>query len=451
MKYTFYLIFLLFATALPGISQENSFFLRDSIYVDRGISGTTDFAQETRIYFPSYDDRGRVLQQVREHLGEDGVWRPQSRRMFTYDGDHLVEMHIQLWSINNQMWLDQRRDLYRYENDLKTEFIRQKAPQGQLENERRWQYSYTEEGAETGVLLQQWNGADWEDLSRKVVTYNEAGDLESQVLQVWFDGSWRNVRSRVWNYETAGPRSRVKVTTVRVWSPESSDWVDQLRKIFQYNDDGQWISSRFESWQADTQEWVNTDRMLYAYDENGRPAGQALQSWDGAWENRGQVSFTFKNKQFLSEIEVWNQVESDWNNFLRYQVELDELNLLKSRMGMQSWNGEAMLWENRNYTQRYTYFWSEAIVNSVTDAEEIFSCTVPNPYPVGQYFFCDLPPSQRNYRMELYDMLGRPVYQLDFQSGEALSINERPAAGMYVLRIHDGQKLHHLQRIIINQ
>lgn len=450
MKSLFYLIFFLFAVAHFGLSQESSLLLQDSIYVDQGINGTTDFEAQTRIYFPSYDERGRVLQQVRERMGEEGNWQPQSRRLFTYNGDDLVEMHIQLWSINNEMWLDQRRDLYSYENGLRTQFVRQKAPQGQLENERRWQYSYNEDEQETAVLLQQWDGGDWANLSRKVLTYNEDGDPESQVLQVWINESWRNLRSRVWNYEMNETRSRVKVTTVRVWSTETNDWVDQLRKIFQYNNDGLWVSSRFESWLADTQEWVNSDRMMYTYNDENQPAGQYLQTWDGGeWENRGQVSFSYKDKQFLSEIETWDKAGGAWNKFLRYQVHLDDENLLESRVGMQNWNGEAMQWENRNYTQRHTYFWSEALVNSVKEVGEIFSCTIPNPYPSRQFFFCDLPQQKTNYRLELYDLLGRSVYQLDFQSGEALSIQERPTPGMYVLRIHDGQKLYHLQRLVI--
>jgi hypothetical protein len=434
-----------------ALGQETSLFLQDSIYVDRGISGTTDFEPQTRIFFKSYDERGRVLQQLRERLGEDGLWHPQSRRMFTYDGDNLVEMHIQMWSINNEIWLDTRKDLYTYEDGMRTEFIRQKAPQGQLENERRWQYSYDEDGQQTDVLLQQWNNGLWENLSRKVVTLNENGDPESQVLQVWYIGEWRNVKSREWAYETAGGRSRVQATRIRVWSADKNDWVDQNRKIFQYNDDGLWMSSRIEAWNENTQQWVNSDRMQHSYNEENQPNGQQLQIWDGnGWENRGLVSFTYKDRQFLSQIETWNKAAGEWNNFLRYRVDIDDQNLLASRVGMQAWNSEAMMWENRQFTERYTYYWSEAIVNSVEEAGERFSCTIPNPYSGMNSFFCDLPLNQRGYQLELYDLLGRPVYQLKFRSGEALSIDQKPSPGMYVLRIHDQEKLHHLQRLIIH-
>lgn len=451
MKSILYLSFLLLITTGPALGQGNSIFLQDSIYIDRGISGTTDFAPQTRIYFQSYDGQGRVLRQVRERLGEDGIWRPQSRRMFTYDGDNLTEMHIQMWSINNEIWLDQRKDLYSYENGLRTEFIRQKAPQGQLENERRWAYSYDADGQQTDILLQQWNGGAWENLSRKMVSLNEEGDPETQVLQVWFNEAWLNVKSRIWNYETAGPRSRVKVTTVKVWSAEINDWVDQSRKIFQYSDSGQWIASRFEDWHPAEQEWVNTDRMQYNYNENNQPTGQHLQTWNGQeWINRGQVSVQYKDQQFLSEIDTWDQVDNEWDHFLRYRVELDDQYLLASRVGMETWNGEAMLWENRGFTQQYTYYWSEAIVNSIEEVGEVFSCKVPNPYVPGQYFFCDLPPNQKNYQLELFDLLGRPVFRQAFQSGEALSINQRLTPGVYVLRIHDQQQVFHLQRLVIH-
>ena len=104
----------------------------------------------------------------------------------------------------------------------------------------------------------------------------------------------------------------------------------------------------------------------------------------------------------------------------------------------------------QTFTQRYTHFWSEAIVNDVNEATQATACVIPNPYPTGTFFFCDLPPSKNNFQLELYDMLGRTVYQKDLQSGQAVSIDQRPAPGVYVLRIHDQQQLYHLQRLVIH-
>lgn len=446
--YSFLYLFLLFPL-LPAWSQETSAFLRDSIYIDRGIPGTTAFEPESRIYFSSYDDRGRILEQIRERMGQNGQWLPQSRQIFTYDGDRLVELHLQLWSINNQLWLDQRRDRYRFENDRRVEFLRQKASQGQLTNDRRWTYFYNEEGMETGTLLEQWTGNAWENLSRKIVSYNEQGELSRQELQVWMNETWREVRARLWEYETVAAHSRVAATRVQIWSVSENDWIDQLRKVFLYSNEGRWVSSRFEKWQENAQEWVNTDRMVYTFDNQNRPSGQFYQVWDGDWENRGQVSYAFQNDRFLSRIETWDKVNNNWRNFLRYEVNLDDRNLLATRTGMQTWNGEQMNWENEAFTQQVTYFWSENVVNSVDEVHQYSACKVPNPYPLGNSFSCDLPPSAGAYQLELYDLLGKPVYRSVLQSGEAIAIDQRPAPGMYVLRIHDQQELFHIQRLII--
>lgn len=449
-KTLFTLAFILFATL--SYAQDDIVFLQDSIYCDQGINGTLEFEPQTRILFPEHDERGRPLEEIRERRSNSGVWRPQTRRLLNYEGDNLTELLIQVWDMDSETWQDQRKDSYTYVDDLLRENLRQRALKGALVNYRRWLYDYNEDGLESLVLLQQWTGSEWENLSRKSLEYNQNNDLSRQLLQVWMNGEWRNVRVRDWEYEAAGGgRARVKTTTVRVWSVALGDWVNQLRKIFNYNDDGIWISSRFEDWVPATEEWVNTDRMVYRYNAQNQPIGQFLQRWDGAdWVNRGQANFVFQDNQFLSRIETWDAVSEEWTNFLRYRASLDDRNLLQSRVGMQAWDEDQMRWENREFTQRYTYYWTEAIVNSVKEAEVFSACIVPNPYPVGSYFFCDLPPSRRPYQLELYDMLGRPVYRQNIQSGQAVAINQEPAAGVYVLRIRDGQQLYHLQRIVIH-
>ena len=335
MRNTLCLSILLFFVITITHGQEASMILRDSINSDRGVTGTLDFEPEIRINFPSYDEQGRVLEEVHRKIDAGGVWRPQSRRMFAYDNDELSQMHIQIWNPNTGEWRDQRKDQYYYEDGLLKEFIRQKALQGQLENERRWSYTYNEDEQETEVFLQEWKAGSWENLTRKIVDYNETDEIDRQTLQIWINNDWQNVRCRQWDYEEVGSRSRVKATTVKIWSVEKNAWVDLLRKLF-FCSDGLWVRSRFENWDEETQEWINDDRMLYLYNGQNQPIGQYLQSWDGKWVNRGQVNYTFQNNQFLSRIETWDKAAGEWSNFLRYRVEYDEEGLLKAKTGMQA-------------------------------------------------------------------------------------------------------------------
>lgn len=369
--------------------------------------------------------------------------------MFTYEDDYLSQLHIQLWDPNTEGWRDQRKDLYTYEDGLLKEFVRQKAPQGTLVDDRRWLYDYNEDGQETRVLLQQWNGVNWMNLSRKNMAYNQAGEISQQVLQVWIVNDWRNGRSQEWNYDSA--TGNVLSTVVKIWSETKQSWINQLQKLFFYNDGGLWVRSRFEDWNEEMQQWEPSSRMQYLYNGQRQPIGQSLQIWDGDdWENRGKANYAFVDNQFISRIETWDESAQDWTNFLRYGVEYDDRGLLKTRIGMQAWDDGRSAWENRAFTQRYTHFWSEAIVNDVHEAAQNLACVIPNPYPTGTLFFCDLPPSKHNFQLELYDMLGRAVYRKDLESGQAVSIDRRPAPGVYVLRIHDQQQLYHLQRLIIH-
>lgn len=442
-------ILLFFLATIASQAQELSQYIRDSIYCDRGVSGTLDFEPETRIYFLRHDEQGRVLEEVRERIQDDGSWQPQRRRLFTYDGDHLIEMHIQAWAAGMNAWLDMRKDRYHYEDGLLREFVRELASNGQLRNDRRRQYTYNEMDDEAEVLLQQWTGSTWENLSRKRVTYEPTGDPKQQLLQVWMNEDWRNVRSREWQYESVNVTTRISQTIVRVWSEAENAWENRQRQLFLYNNAGLWIGSRMEDWDEQTQEWVNADRMMHKYNDDNQPSGQYLQRWDGQWENRGQVDYTFENQQFLSRIQTWDAAAEDWTNFLRFRMQFDEQNLIQSRTGMQAWNAEQMAWENRNFTQQYTHFWSQEVINNVNDPETPSACALPNPYPTGARFYCDLPAANRTYQLELSDLLGRPVYRRYIRSGEAASIDVQPAAGIYILRIRDGQQLYHLEKLVI--
>jgi hypothetical protein len=440
---------LIFATTLLQ-AQETGIFIRDSIYCDSGVSGTQNFEPETRIYFLRHDEQGRTLEELRERLQEDGSWRPQTRRLYTYEGEHLIEMQIQAWAAGMNNWIDMRKDQYQYSNGLITEFVRQVAPNGQLRNDRRRSYTYDESGNETEVLLEQWTGNAWENLSRKLVEYEPNGDPKQHTLQVWMNEAWRNVRSREWQYENINFNPRLSATVVRVWSETEGAWEARQRKMFIYNNDGLWVRSRMEEWDAGSEEWVNTDRMIYKYSNQGLPTGQLLQRWDGEWENRGQVDYTFQNQQFISSIQNWDPAAEDWSNFLRFRIEYDEQNLLQRSTGMQAWDAGQMRWENRNFTQQYTHFWSQQVINGVEDREIPSACAIPNPYPAGAPFLCDLPAANGSYELELRDLLGRPVYRSNIRSGQSAAIDIQPAAGVYILSIRDQKQLYHLQKLVIN-
>lgn len=440
---------LLVLAALPLPGQE-LLLVRDSIHCERGISGTQEFLPESRILFPRYDAQGQLLEEITEERQPGGQWQARQRRLFSYTGDQLSERRMQRWNPNTQQWAEQRRDHYSYHAGLLQEYLRQQSsPSGTLTDERRWRYAYNEAGRQTIMLVQDWNGSDWLNLSRKLTSYTPEGNLERQTLEVWKDGDWLPTRSRLWTYAPVEGALRVSATTVQRWSAAESRWMDVSRKLFAYDENGLWVASRFEDWSPSTAEWVNTDRMLYQYDAQRVPTGQVLQKWEGDWLNHGRVSYDLAANSFLSRIDNWDVGASQWQNFLRYRIETYDDNRLRQKTGMQAWNPTSNEWENRNYTQRYTHFWAPLVVSSPEAVAVLTACTVPNPYPAGTPFSCNLPTTAQPYQLEIHDLLGRRVYNQLTSSPQDLRIDFRGPSGLYLLRVRRGQKVYHLQRLFL--
>jgi hypothetical protein len=439
---------ILFVSSMLG--QPSSPIQLDSVYGEQGIPGTLNFAPDFRIYYPSYDEEGRVLETIREKSDGMGNWTPLERRIFSYEGNSTVRT-IQVWLVNQREWTNRRRERTDFDDELIQQRTREVRGGDTLRLERRWNYTYNSDNKETNLLLERWNGFEWENLSRKISTYNGAGNLSVQVLQFWFQEDWRNIRRRGWEYQSENTGNFfVEKTQVQVWSVEEEAWINQLQQTFDY-EDGRWAESLFSAWDENQEAWLNDDRMLYHYDENNHPDGQTLQRWNGAWENAGRANFSFADSSFLSNIQQWDDGSQDWVNLLRYQVELNQYGRLKAKTGMQAWNQGSGQWENRIFSQRIQYSSSPAdIINGVEGRVPLpQSCSVPNPYLPGTSFSCDFGGNQRPFSLELIDAQGRLVLRQSVRSQQTTSINLQVPSGLYVLRVRDKHQLVHLQRIVI--
>jgi hypothetical protein len=430
-------------------SQRVDPVLLDSLYGERGIPGTTTFVPDFRVSYPAYDDMGRPLEVILETFNGSGVWTPSRRRLFAYEGMTTI-MTEQIWSNELRDWADRRRETTEEEDDLVLLRVREIRDGDTLRNQRRWTYTYDGEDQETMVLLERWNGLEWENLSRKSSTYNGNGGITSQTLQFWFEGNWRNIRRRGWQYgPDNAPPYFVEQALTQVWSVDEGAWVNQLRQDFTY-EDGLWTASTFSTWNANQENWQQADRTLYEFDEFNRPSGLTVQRWSSDWENDGRVEYGFSQTTLNSRIQRWNSGDQEWINFLRFQTELDENGLAKTRTGMQSWNTNTGSWENQVYSQRITAVNTPAdLINSLEEVELPTACPVPNPYLQGTSFSCDFGNDPRPHTMEVFDSQGRLMLQQVVRSNQSTSIDLKLPSGMYVMRVRNQQNLRHLQRLVI--
>lgn len=430
------------------IAQETNNLKRDSVYIDRGINNTNNFESDRRIYFLTEDDEGRVLDKVIHHKTDDGEFQPFRRHLSTYEGSNLTKFVIQAWELMNQEWVSIREDSYSFDNDLLNLYLRRTIDNGMLTDYRQWKYSYDADGNEVEVILQEMKDGQWVNLSRKQQSFNDNGDLLSQTLQKWVDNAWKNNRQREWEYDMMTNLTRQ--VTVSAWDTPSNTWIAVVIQTFSYNANRQWTGSSYQAWDQNNQVWVNTQRTQHLYDNQQNPIAQIMQNWESdEWRNNLRSGLVINGEKQAATIQQWDASTDSWTNFLRYQQTITQEGIAQEKLGMEAWDATTGNWINKNFTQRYTYFWSEELVNALRDISLPSHCQIPNPYSAGLPIQCDLTDKNAALQVELFDMMGRKVLQQQWSSTQSSSIDAPPLPGIYVLRVTQNQQIQHLQKIVI--
>ena len=430
------------------LAQGDTVFKRDSVYIDQGINNTNEFENDRRIYFQEEDDQGRVLDKVIHRRNNSGEFEPFRRHLSTYEGPNLIQFVIQAWELMGEEWISIREDNYTFENNLLIKYLRRTMQEGVLSDYRQWSYSYDEDDNEVEVILQEMQEGAWVNRSRKEQTYNEDGELLTQTLQKWVDNAWKNSRQRNWDYDMASGLTRT--VTLSAWDTPTNDWIEVFIQTFSYNADSQWTGSSYQAWDQDNEVWVNTQRTQYLYDNQRNPIGQIMQLWENDdWRNNLRGGLTINGDTQSSVIQQWNASTDSWSNFLRYQQTRAANGTTQEKLGMETWDASTESWINRNFTQRFTYFWSEQVVNALEKVTLPENCQVSNPYQGGLPIRCELADASTDLQVELYDMMGRRVFQQSWASAQGGSIDSPPLPGLYLLRITQDQRTQHLQKIVI--
>ncbi|MBX2872671.1 MAG: DPP IV N-terminal domain-containing protein [Saprospiraceae bacterium] len=442
------LIFFVAGGSTSVLAQEDTVFKRDSVYIDHGLNNTNDFENDRRIYFIQEDDQGRVLEKVIHRKNNNGEFEPFRRHLSSYEGPNLKQFVIQAWELMNEEWISIREDNYTFNNDLLVLYLRRTIQDGLLTDYRQWLYSYDEDGNEAEVILQEMTNGQWVNLSRKQQSFHEDGDLLSQTLQKWVDNGWKNNRQREWEYDMASGLTRQ--VTVSAWDTPTDAWVRIVIQTFSYNATGQWIGSSYQAWDQNNQIWVNTQRTQHLYDNQQSPTGQIMQNWENdEWRNNLRSGLVVNGEKHSATIQQWDASTDSWSNFLRYQQTITSEGVTQEKLGMEAWDATANSWINKNFTQRYTYFWSEQLVNALQDTSLPKNCQLPNPYTAGLPIQCDLTDKNADLQLVLFDMMGRRVLQQRWGSTQSGSIDSPPIPGVYVLQLIQNQQIQHLQKIVI--
>lgn len=439
----------LLLTPFAVVRSQNMYRL-DSIHFDKGIKGTTNFEQKRRVHVLDHDADGRPLTTITYLKGPLGNWALWRRREYTYQAGELSKIRIQYWNPASQSWEDavERNFEYRPNGDPTSGLVRRAPSPGEpLENQRLWNYQYNNDNQLQQLLIQTWNGSAWENLIRQLWVYQPDGQVQMQMYQNWDGADWRPSRRRIWLYEVNG--NALKSVTVEEWNAAMQAWGEVERKIYQNDGQFSWSAIVHQIWADSTQNWDNEDRQMFNF--NG-PAylGKEVQHWENnSWAPLYRESLGTTDDTLEVRIEAWDSQMNAWLLDARSQTVYDE-NRLVLNQGWQYWKQDQSVWSNDSTTQRTRRFWGNFSTRLTGATAMPVVCTTTNPYVIGSPINCSELNFKNRYRMTLYDLSGRTVWEQRFLGSETPSINTFFPPGVYLLSIRDlDSTLVHLQKLII--
>lgn len=450
MKNKIFTLFIFMNISITGMlsAQIDPQFTRDSIEIERGIPGTTDFEPYFKVINEEFDDENRPLTIVVYEYLTPTQLVPLQRQTFQYEGENTANFLMESWDSGAETWIPVKQEISAYDNDLLVSFLRKKAPEGTLVDERRWFYSYDEAGNETERLLQSWNAniSSWDNLSRKRATYNDDGNIEVQLVQRFQDGNWNNTQRRIWSWVEGDLQPTM--TLAQRWSATDQDWVNLSRRTYDNTPGGLWSGITTQLWDTNTNSWVNEIRQGITINPTNDISTLNLETWDDGWNPSFQNFYSFANNVNNSLLQQWDEQALQYENFLRYRSEFNDSRLPLTKMGMQRWNTDAEAWENRIFTRRINYFWTEVENTSTNEIKVQNRCRIPNPYLPGTPFNCDIPTDHGQLFLEVYNLYGQ-VMVSEKVAGPMLQINSPLTPGMYIVSVHDGLQVYNLEKIVI--
>jgi hypothetical protein len=441
------LLFFLIASNLVK-SQSTLDLHLDSIEIEAGVSGTTDFVPAFRVMTKEVDEEGRpVLLNIFEY-DETSQAQPLRQHRYEYDNGNTTRFTISVWDESAKSWLVAREELNTYQDDLLASVMRKMLTNGVLQNDRLWTYKYDGEGSEIEQLLQEWDDTlqEWQNLSRKATTYNENFDIQSQTLQRFQGEVWVNVRRRMWTYDQN--EFQPASTIVQIWSITEQSWINQIRKLYVLGANGIWSGAQIEEWNKDSSLWMPNLRETSIVRPTEQERILRLEIWDGDWQNSSRNINKRDVGLDVAKFQKWSQDSLTWTDRLRFSTRYDQDGLLTEKLGMESWDELDQQWENRKFTRRTRYFYTENQTTSTNLLQTDFSCQMPNPYRGGMTFFCDLPEKDKPYELVVYNLFGQIVHHQDFTPTVGF-FNKQLQAGIYLTYILHSQSVYHVQKLIV--
>lgn len=258
--------------------------------------------------------------------------------------------------------------------------------------------------------------------------------LSGDDVKTIFDLSWNG---QAWGQDTMRTRNvyaNGQLTEIYEETYAGQGWVSNGKTTMTYDNQGH-VSQRFSYFLDETtNEWTVIGRSTPTYlgDFIKEEVFEFTNDNGITWQSFSRVYYTIENGRIEGvAIQIWNG--ADWGPFFREEYTFDDRGLVVHEDSYQFNNG----WEP---TERCDLFYSEqttAVHNPVSGSAA--SLQMANPFAGGMVSAPRLPASQ-DYRISVFDLNGRPVYDA-VASGNQWQLSAPQTAGTYMLTVRTGDQV----------
>jgi hypothetical protein len=217
---------------------------------------------------------------------------------------------------------------------------------------------------------------------------------------------------------------------------DNDTWYTDILQEYAYNEAGQKIQFTFTGYSKETHTPYSGTRTYYSYDAAGNMILSGTDNLDissGLWKNQSkyEVSYDAAGRDTMNSLYSWDNDKSDWTGIQKNETSYDENGNITLTV-QSDWDANANNWK---FSSRQKYYYS---VHSLTPVDQVREKSVriyPNPASDDVVF--DGNGINGYTTVELFDMNGRKVMQVQLSENRTVSVRNLPD-GLYLYHIHSG-------------
>ncbi|MCD4697538.1 MAG: hypothetical protein K8S16_15020 [Bacteroidales bacterium] len=234
----------------------------DTTYSKEWDSKTTSWINFDRI-ITSYS--GETVESELIQVFKNENWVNYNLSSFFYNNGHVIEEHEMYWNDIDNVWQDNYRKLYSYnDNAMLSIIIHQYIFNGVYVNSSRELYKYDEQNRLIEKVVENYEEA-WTNFLKYQYYYNASDLIMEENLTYWNENSWGDINFAV-NHKYNNNQQIVLKEKIKF---EEKKKKNLTREVYCYDDGGKLEEQVISQWNARKNLWVNKNRAEYVNDLDG--------------------------------------------------------------------------------------------------------------------------------------------------------------------------------------